>query len=148
MRAQTLSTGLTVSLALREALRLRMADYDVDDEGFALSGDLWRFSGHVNPHVDDQTSDIAIVGLILDADGHKLVHGDQALELRIGDIYVLNPLERHGVLAPHHLSTLTLFIQPVKIDDLKRFDPAGFGSRALAEADKLVRQPPPANEML
>jgi hypothetical protein len=43
---------------------------------------------------------------------------------------------------------LTLFIQPVKIDDLKRFDPAGFGNRALDEADKLVRQPPPANEML
>lgn len=125
-----------------------MADYDVDDEGFALSGDFWRFSGHVNPHVDDQTSDTAIVGFILDADGHKLVHGDQALELRIGDIYVLNPLERHGVLAPHHLSTLTLFIQPVKIDTLKRFDPAAFAERALAEADSLVRQPPPANEML
>lgn len=143
-----MATGLTVPLALREALRLRMADYDVDDDGFALSGDFWRFSGHVNPHTDDQTADMAIVGFVLDADGHKLVHGDQALELRIGDIYVLNPLERHGVLAPHHLSTLTLFIQPVKIDDLKRFDPAGFGNRALDEADKLVRQPPPANEML
>lgn len=148
MKAQTLPSGRTVSLALREALRLRMADYDVDEDGFALSGDFWRFSGHVNPHVDDQTSDMAIVGFILDADGHKLVHGDQALELRIGDIYVLNPLERHGVLAPHHLSTLTLFIQPVKIDDLKRFDPAGFADRALAEADSLVRQPPPPNEML
>lgn len=141
-------TGLTVPLALREALRLRMADYDVDDEGFALSGDLWRFSGHVNPHVDDQSSNVAIVGFILDADGHKLVHADQALELRVGDIYVLDPLERHGVLAPHHLSTLTLFIQPVKIDDLKRFDPAGFAERALTEADKLVRQPPPENDML
>lgn len=143
-----MATGLTVPLALREALRLRMADYDVDDDGFALSGDFWRFSGHVNPHVDDQTSDVAIVGFVLDADGHKLVHADQALELRIGDIYVLDPLERHGVLAPHHLSTLTLFIQPVKIDDLKRFDPASFGNRALDEADKLVRQPPPPNDML
>lgn len=141
-------TGRGVSLALREALRLRMADYDVDEDGFALSGDLWRFHGHVNPHVDDQTADTAIVGFILDADGHKLVHGDQALELRIGDIYVLNPLERHGVLAPHYQSTLTLFIQPVRIETLRRFDPAAFADQALAEADKLVRQPPPVNDML
>ena len=141
-------TGRAVPYALREGLRLRMADYDVDEEGFALSGNLWRFCGHVNPHTDDQSADMAIVGFILDADGHKLVHGDQALELRVGDIYVLNPLERHGVLAPTHLSTLTLFIQPVKIDALRRFDPAAFADQALAEADKLVRQPPPANEML
>lgn len=141
-------TGRVVPYALREALRLRLADYDVDEDGFALSGDLWRFCGHVNPHVDDQSADHAIVGFILDADGHKLVHGDQALELRIGDIYVLNPLERHGVLAPHHQSTLTLFIQPVRIETLRRFDPAAFADKALAEADKLVRQPPPANDML
>lgn len=141
-------TGRVVSYALREALRLRLADYDWDENGFALSGDLWRFCGHVNPHTDDQSADTAIVGFILDADGHRLIHGDQALVLRIGDIYILDPMVSHGVLAPHYQSVLTLFIQPVSIDSLRRFDPAAFADKALAEADKLVRQPPPPNEML
>jgi hypothetical protein len=141
-------TGRTVPQALREALRLRMADYETNDDGFALNDDIWRFSGHVNPHTDDQTSDMAVVGFVFDADGHKLVHGDQALELRIGDLYVLDPLERHGVLAPHHLSTLTLFIKPVRIEELRRLDPAGFADRALDEADRLLHQPLPRNEGL
>lgn len=143
MKARTLPTGRVVPYALREALRLRLADYNVDEDGFALSGDLWRFWGHVNPHVDDQSENHAIVGFVLDAEGHKLVHGDQALELRIGDIYHLNPLERHGVLAPHDRATLTLYIKPVKIETLRRFDIAAFADLAIAEADKLVRQPPP-----
>lgn len=48
-----------------------MADYDIDDDGFAVSEQIWRFSGHVNPHTDDQTSDYVIVGFVFDANGHK-----------------------------------------------------------------------------
>lgn len=148
MRARTIQTALEPPHVLKEALRLRMADYDIDDDGFAVSEQIWRFSRHVNPHTDDQTSDYVIVGFVFDANGHKLVHGDQALVLNPGDIYVLNPLERHGVLAPDHMATLTLYIQPMKSDKAEDLVPALFAMEAIRAAEQLVKSPPPANEML
>lgn len=148
MKARTIPTALEAPHVLKEALRLRMADYDIDDDGFAVSEQIWRFSGHVNPHVDDQSPDWLIVGYVFDANGHKLVHGDQALVLNPGDLYVLNPLERHGVLAPDHMATLTLYIQPMKAHKVEDLVPAYFAMEAIRAAEKLVCSPPPANEML
>lgn len=148
MKAYTLPTGILPSQELRDALRLRMADYEQDEDGFALSGAIWRFWGHVNPHIDDLPATKLVVGFVLDADGHKLVHGDQAILLNVGDVYVLNPVEQHGVLALGHQSTLTLFIGSETDESLRKFDALDFARRAVHAAQSLVRSPPPANDCL
>lgn len=149
MRAEIIHVAAQPPMELRNALRLREADYQFNEDGFSLSGDIWRFQGHVNPHTDDLSMDDLVIGYVLDAGsvhgGHTLVHGDQALPLDVGTIYLLDPHQKHGVLGPDHMAVLTCYISNRKIIDRCRIDWDKFADEALAAAWALAKSPPPDN---
>lgn len=146
MRAEIIHVAAQPPMELRDALRLREADYQFNEDGFSLSGDIWRFWGHVNPHTDDLSMDDLVIGYVLDANEHTLVHGDQALPLAVGTIYLLDPHVRHGVLGPDRQSVLTCYISNRRIADRCKIDWDAFADEALEAAWALVRSPPPNNE--
>lgn len=145
MRAEIVHVAAKPPMELRDALRLREADYQFDENGFSLSGDIWRFWGHVDPHTDDLGMDDLVIGYVLDANEHTLVHGDQALPLETGTIYMLDPHQKHGVLASYRQSVLTCYISNRPIKDRCKIDWDKFADEALKAAWDLVRSAPPDN---
>lgn len=145
MQAEIIHVAAKPSMDLREAVRLREASYEHDEDGHSLSGAIWRWWGHVLPHTDDLGMDELVLGYVLDAHGHTLVHGDQALPLDVGTIYVLDPHVRHGVLGSDNTGVLCCYISSRKIKDRCRIDWDAFAEEALGAARSLVASPPPDN---
>lgn len=150
IRAEIIHVAAYPPMVLRDGLRLRQPSYEFDEDGFSLSGDIWRWRGHVNPHTDDLGMDELVIGYVLDAGSphgkHTLVHGDQALPLEPGTIYLLDPHVRHGVLGPDHTAVLTCYIGSRKIVDRYRINWDKFAEEALKAAWALVQSLPPDNE--
>lgn len=146
IRAEIIRPGRTVPMWLRDALRVREPDYNMQEDGYALNGNIWRWWGHVEPHIDDLRSDELVLGYVLEAHGHKLVHGDQALTLEPGFCYVLDPHEKHGVLAPDRSGVLCCYVRSRPIAQRHKIDYEQFADEALAMAEALVTSPVPVFE--
>lgn len=145
MQAEIIHVAAQPPMELREAMRCREASYEFDEDGHSLSGAIWRWQGHVLPHTDDLGMEELVLGYVLDANGHTLVHGDQALPLKPGTIYLLDPHVRHGVLGSDNSSVLCCYISSRKIKDRCRIDWDQFAEEALAAAWKLSKSPLPDN---
>lgn len=146
MRAEIIHVAAQPPLALRDLLSRREPSYEFDENGFSLSGDIWRWEGHVTPHTYDLGMDELVIGYVLAAHGHTLVHGDQALPLEAGTIYLLDPHQKHGVLGADHTGILCCYIQSRPIRDRCKIDWDKFADEALKAAWALVQSPPPDNE--
>lgn len=113
-----------------------------DDEGVGVSGSLCAMRGRVRMHVDDEYAGHLFVGVILLAEGeHRLVVDGQeeASLLSTGDVYVLDPLIRHGTSCQDPDALLMFVVSTIQRD----VEPAQFEAevdkarvRALAQATK------------
>lgn len=138
-------TGLMVSPEVRAKLLLREPDWEFNEDGVALSSDIWRWGSHVNLHIDDISNWDYIIGAILDCGQmQKLVHGGRAFDIKKGMVYVMDAHIYHGVIGYGSSDPLIAYIETI----LKTEEPDifGFMDRAIQAAEKLIASPQPIFE--
>ena len=133
---------------LVQALRVREPDWDINKDGLALADQFWRWHGHVEPHTDDVDSDDLILGYVFDAHGHWLVQDGKALTLQPGSVYLLDPHQRHGVLAPDRSGYLICRVTSISFAQRNKLDLDPFIHTSIRQAWDLVRSPIPENSLI
>lgn len=139
-----------IDIKTRHALLHRESDYNIDDDGHALSNEVWCWRGGVNLHRDDMLSSELVMGMVLETGPKmKLVHGDRAFDLRVGSVYVIDPYTDHGVISWSGDDPLICYLTTIKFADRPgdvEVPLAAFRRKALNAAMLLVNQPPPVFE--
>lgn len=148
MQAEIIGSTDAPDEALRQMLRHRMSDYDMNEEGNFLGKSIWRWWGPVEAHTDDLGFDEFVIGYVLEADGHILHHGGQELPLAPGGIYVLDPHVMHWVAQQGPAAALCAYITSMPLTKRQNVDYMAFAKEALDTAWALVRSPPPPNDLV
>lgn len=139
-------SGVVVDPALVELLIHRESDWRWNEEGYALSEQIFRFPGPISMHTDDAAEHHLTYGFVFTTDPYWLVQMEQAYEIKQGSVYMLEPTIIHGALNVGGPSLLIAYIVAMTPREAHCLSFQQFAERAIGAAWRLVQSPAPPDE--